>query len=77
MKKENKRDITEVLDLLAQRDPDWKHPKLLHKFKILYQGWAIQQMRHNKRNQQFYSVAWRRNWLPFNEWRCFRDYAMQ
>lgn len=77
MNADNKRDITEVLDRLAARDSDWKQPKMLPKFKTLYQGWAIQQIRHNKRNHQFYSVAWRRNWLPMNDWNQFRDYAMQ
>ena len=70
MKKELKKDITEVLKLLAQRDSDWKHTKMLHKFKQL-------QIRRNIRTRDFYSRSWKRNWLPIDDWRQLRDYAMQ
>ena len=77
MKKELKKDISEVLQLLAERDPTWTHPKMLSKFKQLYGGWVAQQLRRNIRTRDFYSRAWLRNWLPIDDWRRFRDYAMQ
>ena len=77
MKKELKKDISEVLQLLAERDPTWNHPKMLPKFKQLYGGWVAQQLRRNIRTRDFYSRAWLRNWLPVDDWRRFRDYAMQ
>ena len=77
MKKKLKKDITEVLKLLAQRDSDWKHTKMLHKFKQLYGGWVAQQIRRNIRTRDFYSRSWKRNWLPIDDWRQLRDYAMQ
>ena len=77
MKKELKKDITEVLELLAQRDPAWAHPKMLPKFKQLYGGWVAQQIRHNIRTRDFFSRSWKRNWLPIDDWRQWRNYAMQ
>ena len=77
MKKELKKGISEVLQLLAERDPTWTHPKMLPKFKQLYGGWVAQQLRRNIRTRDFYSRAWLRNWLPIDDWRRFRDYAMQ
>lgn len=77
MKAELKKDITAVLDLLAERDPAWAHAKMVPKFKHLYGGWVAQQIRHNIRTRDFYSRSWMRNWLPIDDWRQFRDYAMQ
>ena len=77
MKKELKKDITEVLPLLAQRDHDWALPKMESKFKQLYGGWVAQQIRHNIRTRDFFSRSWKRNWLPIDDWRQWRNYAMQ
>ena len=77
MKKELKKDITEVLELLAQRDPAWAHPKMLPKFKFLYQGWRQKEIKHNVHSHLFYTKSWQRKWLPIDDWRRFRDYAMQ
>ena len=77
MNTEKKKNITEVIDLLAERDPAWKHPKMLPMFKVLYQGWRVKELRHHVRSALFYTVAWQRNWLPIEDWRRFRDYAMQ
>ena len=77
MRKDNKRDIYDVLDLLGQRDPVWKHVKMLPKFKVLYQGWAVSEVRNNKHTRQFYTIAWKRGWLPINDWIRFRIYALQ
>ena len=72
-----KKDITEVLNLLAERDPVWKHPKMLPKFKVLYLGWRVKELRHQVRSKLFYTLSWQRKWLPIEDWRRFRDYAMQ
>ena len=77
MKKELKKDISEVLQLLIQRDPAWAHPKMLPKFKVLYGGWTNQQVKHDIRTRDFYSRSWKRNWLPIQDWRRFKEYAMQ
>ena len=77
MKKELKKDITDVLNLLAERDPAWKHPKMLPKFKVLYQGWRVKELDRNVHSHLFYTKSWQRNWLPIDDWRRFRDYAMQ
>ena len=77
MKRELKKDITAVLELLAQRDPAWALPKMESKFKQLYGGWVAQQIRHNIRTRDFFSRSWKRNWLPIDDWRQWRNYAMQ
>ena len=77
MKKALKKDISEVLGLLAARDPVWASTKMLPKFKHLYGGWVAQQIRNSIRTRDFYSRSWKRNWLPIDDWRRFRDYAMQ
>lgn len=77
MKAELKKDISEVMRLLGQRDAAWKHPKMVLKFKQLYGGWVAQQVRHRIRTRDFYSRAWQRNWLPIEDWRQFESYAMQ
>ena len=76
MKKEKKRDITDVLELLGRRDPAWKHAKMLPKFKVLYQCWRATELRHKIRTHFFYTESWKRKWLPMDDWRRFRDYAM-
>ncbi|MBQ3776502.1 MAG: hypothetical protein II835_00145 [Fibrobacter sp.] len=77
MIKSYKRDIFDVLDLLRQRDPAWKHAKMLPKFKVLYQGWRVYEMRHKIHSHYFYTSSWKRTWLPASDWNRFRDYAMQ
>ena len=61
MRKENKRDIWDVLELLQKRDPDWENPKLAIKFRILYFAWAAKELRHGLHTYQYYSVVWKRN----------------
>ena len=77
MKKELKKDISEVLQLLVERDPEWAHAKMVPKFKQLYGGWVAQQLRGSIRTRDFYSRSWLRNWLPIDDWRRFKEYAMQ
>ena len=77
MKKELKKDISEVLQLLIQRDPAWAHPKMLPKFKVLFQGWRVQELKHSVHSAVFYTDSWQRNWLPIQDWRRFKEYAMQ
>ena len=77
MKSELKKDIYEVLDLLAERDPVWKHTKMLPKFKVLYLGWRVVELSKKIHSHIFYTHSWNRHWLPIDDWRRFRDYAMQ
>ncbi len=77
MIQDKKRDIFEVLELLAQRDPAWKRVKMLPKFKALYDGWRATELRHKEHTRFFYSVSWKRGWLPITDWNRFRDYALQ
>lgn len=77
MKAELKKDIHAVLDLLGKRDPAWRHPKMLPKFKVLYQGWRTKELARKVHSHLFYTKSWQRNWLPIDDWRRFRDYAMQ
>ena len=77
MRKENKKDIWDVLKLLQKRDPEWKCTNIALKFRILYSGWVAQELRQNKHTQRFYSIAWKRKWLAYEDWIRFRNYAMQ
>ena len=77
MRHDKKQDIAEVLELLSQRDPKWKHVKMLPKFKVLYQGWRAVELRHKVHTHYFYTSSWKRGWLPARDWKRFRNYAMQ
>ena len=77
MKSELKKGIHEVLNLLAQRDPDWKRVKMLPKFKVLYQGWRAKELRQHVHSHIFYTNSWKRGWLPWDDWKRFKDYALQ
>jgi len=77
MKNELKKDIPAVLEMLQARDPAWKHVKMLPKFKVLYQGWRVAELKQNVHSHLFYTKAWQRGWLSIDDWRRFRDYAMQ
>jgi len=45
----------------------------LYKFKILFDGWRIQSMRHGRKSP-FFSVAWKRGWLSEKDADEFRKY---
>ena len=77
MRSENKILICSVLDHLQERDPAWKHVKMLPKFKILYQGWAAECIRHHIHTKVYFSRKWRDGWLCFEEYREFFNYAME
>ena len=77
MKAELKKDITAVLEMLAERDPSWSHPKMLPKFKQLYDSWRVKELRRKVHSHIFYTYSWKRNWLPIDDWRRWRDYAME
>ena len=77
MKEELKKDIFEVYELLCDRDPEWRHPKMLPKFETLYEGWRTVELRHNVHARPFYSHSWQRKWLPKNDFERFKNYAMQ
>ena len=77
MRNDKKILIVSALNHLQERDPAWKHPKMFKKFKFLYDGWAVSEVRNNKRTRAFYTISWKRGWLPVEEWKRFREYAMQ
>ena len=77
MKNENKILICSVLDHLKKRDPAWEHVKMLPKFKILYQGWVTECIRHHIHSPEYFSRKWSDGWLPFKEYREFFNYAME
>ena len=69
--------IVSALNHLQQRDPVWKHDKMLPKFKALYDGWRATELRHKIHSKPFYTISWKRGWLPLEDWKRFRNYAMQ
>lgn len=77
MKKEKKVMICSVLNLLRERDPEWKNPKMLRLFKLLYLGWRQAELRAKRHTGFFYSHSWQRGWLPQADFVRFRNYAMQ
>ena len=77
MREEKKILIISVLNHLQERDPDWKHVKMLPKVKDLYAGWVAKCMRHHWHNKVYYSRKWREGWLPQDEYLDFYRYAMQ
>ena len=77
MKNEKKVMIHSVLTALQQRDPEWKHKKMLPQFKVLYLGWRQAELRAKRHSGYFYTISWRRGWLPQTDFVRFRDYAMQ
>ena len=77
MKSEKKVLITSALTLLQERDPDWKHPKMQRQFKTLYQGWRQKELRAKVHAASFYTLSWRRGWLPQADFVRFRDYVME
>ena len=77
MKKENKLDILSVYDELCQRDPAWKHPKMLPKFKTLFLCWRVSELRRKVHTHIFYTLSWQRGWMPVADGMRFRKYALQ
>lgn len=77
MKKEKKILIVSVLNHLQERDPEWKKAKMAPKFKVLYYGWRVYELRHKIHSHYFYTSSWNRGWLPVKDWKRFRDYVMQ
>jgi len=77
MREEKKILIVSVLDHLQERDPAWKHVKMLPKLKTLYGGWVETCIRHHKHTREYFSRKWRDGWLPMEEYFNFLSYAMQ
>jgi len=75
MNKEKKVLIHSVINQLAERDPDWKHDKMLLKFKVLYDCWRAKELRHKRHSANFYTMSWKRGWLPQADFIRWRDYA--
>lgn len=77
MKKENKLEIMSVYDDLCARDRDWKHVKMLRKFKTLYDGWRTTELKRKIHSHLFYTLSWQRGWMPVADGMRFREYALQ
>ena len=77
MKSEKKVMIFSALSALQERDPDWKHPKMQRQFKALFQGWRQKELRAKVHAASFYTLSWRRGWLPQADFVRFRNYVME
>ena len=77
MTQDKKKDIIEVYYALCHRDPAWKEAKMMQKFKVLFDGWRAAELRHKKHTPQFYTLSWRRGWMPEHDFERFKEYAMQ
>ena len=69
--------IFSVYDELCQRDPDWRHVKMLPRFKTLYDGWRTTELRHKLHTGAFYTLHWRSKTLGNPEFERFRAYVLQ
>lgn len=77
MKSEKKVMIFSALNTLQLRDPDWKQPAMVKKFKFLYDDWRQKELRAKVHAASFYTLSWRRGWLPQADFVRFRDYVME
>ena len=77
MKSEKKVLIFSALTLLQKRDPDWKHPAMVKKFKTIYDDWRQKELRAKIHSGFFYTKAWKRGWLSQADYNRFRDYVME
>ena len=46
----------------------------VRKFKILYDGWRQQGLRNKSRSAHFFTLSWKRGWLPPNDADSLRKY---
>ena len=76
MKSEKKVLIISALNALQLRDPDWKQPAMIKKFKTVYDDWRQKELRAKVHAASFYTLSWRRGWLPQADFVRFRDYVM-
>ena len=77
MKSEKKVLIISTLNALQLRDPDWKQPAMIKKFKTVYDDWRQKELRAKVHAASFYTLSWRRGWLPQADFVRFRDYVME
>ncbi len=77
MKSEKKVLIISALNALQLRDPDWKQPAMIKKFKTVYDDWRQKELRAKVHAASFYTLSWRRGWLPQADFVRFRDYVME
>ena len=77
MKSEKKVLIFSALNTLQLRDPEWKHPAMIKKFKFLYDDWRQKELRAKVHAASFYTLSWRRGWLPQADFVRFRNYVME
>ena len=77
MRDDNKMQIDSVYQELCERDPEWRHPKMQQKFQALYFGWRAAELRRKTHSHLFYTLSLQRGWLPIEDGRRFRKYALQ
>ena len=77
MKSEKKVLIVSALNALQERDPDWKRPEVVRRFKSLYEGWRQKELRAKQHAASFYTLSWKRGWMPQADFVRFRDYVME
>ena len=77
MKSEKKVLIISAMNALQLRDPDWKQPAMIKKFKTVYDDWRQKELRAKVHAASFYTLSWRRGWLPQADFVRFRDYVME
>ena len=77
MKSEKNVLIISALNALQLRDPDWKQPAMIKKFKTVYDDWRQKELRAKVHAASFYTLSWRRGWLPQADFVRFRDYVME
>ena len=77
MKSEKKVLIVSALNALQERDPDWKQPAMIKKFKILYDDWRQKELRAKQHAASFYTLSWKRGWLSQADFVRFRAYVME
>ena len=77
MRKDKKILISSVYNLLCERDPDWLAPDMRDvQFKELYDAWSVSDRKKGYHTYYFYYDSWERGWLPKEDFRRWRRYAM-
>ena len=77
MRKDNKKDIFEVYDMLCRKYPSWHRNKDLPTFQTLFLCWRATELRHHVHSPVFYTDSWNRKWLPKADFERFKAYALQ
>lgn len=74
MKKENKIDL-DVIRTELQKRMNYKNP--FRAFRILYDGWRAEGLRHKYHTAAYYTAVWKRGWLSTKEANMLCDYIIR